>query len=456
MIKTKLIATYGPSLEDYKVIKEVISRIDILRINFSHGNREYWLRAARAARQASEELGKEIALLADLPGPKARLSELESRRVRKGETLFFAYGKAEGDDSISVNYRHFSKDAKKGTIVEIGDGAARFSIVGVKAGRVECVALNDGYLSSKKGISLMGVAMGLRSPTAADYRLARFAMENGFDYLGISFVRSPEDIRRLRKRYRHAAIIAKIETREAVERIDEIASEADAVMVARGDMALEVGIEHIPEMQGRVISAARKAGKPVIVATQLLASMVSNATPTRAEVNDISGAVAAGVDCLMLSDETAIGRHPVEAVEFLQKAAGISEKLHRINNKEPAYKMDGINTAVAFAAARLVDRYKTDCIFVPTSTGKTARLASLMRPATRVIALANSARVRKLLSIYHGIRCMHMSYSTGKQMQRRIRAIAMANSINNYIILSGSGGITSLSYVEKPDRWAQR
>ncbi len=452
MMKTKIIITFGPSVSEPSVLKRAVRHADIVRINFSHGDSAYWINAVAKVKKAAEELGKEVALLADLPGPKVRVGVLNAPVVvRRGATVVFGQKKGGGD--ITVEYPLFYRDAKKGATVDIGDGDARFIIKEIRGRSVVCKAVEDGVVKSRKGISLLGLSMSATAPTKTDMRLAKFAHDRGFDFVGMSFVRSDRDIRTLKRANKGMRVIAKIEKREAVENIEGIAVEADGIMVARGDLAMDVRLEHIPEVQRKIINAARKARKPVIVATQLLASMVNNPTPTRAEVNDIANAVMDGVDCLMLSDETTVGKYPVDAVEFLVNTAKVAERIAvgRYNHRDYP-KITAVNMGIAFAAADLADEYKTDCIFVPTQTGATAKMLSELRPDTLVIALATSPSVRRSLSIYYGLMTWPIPhYRTMDEMVKNVNSIAKMHGIRSYIMVSGSpnkpGSTDTLKYV---------
>ncbi len=433
------------------MLRHVLKHADIIRINFSHGDKKSWIEAVKRIRQAAAELKKEVALFADLPGPKVRVEKVDTPiSVKRGEIIKFSSNGASG--TIKVSYALFHKDARKGAIIEIGDGVARFQVKEIKGTTVISRALEDGIISKRKGLTLLGLTMNLKAPTPIDMELARFASKLGFDFVGISFVRSANDIKELRKASGSMCIIAKIEQRDAVRKIDEIVRAADAVMVARGDLAEQVSLEHIPDVQRVIIAAAREVGKPVIVATQLLTSMINNPTPTRAEVNDIASAVREGVDCLMLSDETIIGKYPEAAVNFLARAARVAENSMIANPVQRRQTIKKLNVGIALAASDLADSYRTDCIFIPTRGGTTAKIISGLRPKTDTVALVIDQKVRKLLSVYYGIRCMPMKkYNSMDEMLELVAKIAKQNRINKYIIVSGSpnkpGSTDTLKYV---------
>ncbi len=449
-MKTKIIATYGPALNSMHVLSRVIRHVDIFRLNLSHGDKQGWLEYKDNIERAAKAAGKEVALLADLPGPKIRLGDLKAGvNVRKGETVTLMHGRlAEGTIPTEHDIHSY---VRKGSVLSIGDGIMNLAVERVSGRAIICRAMNSGTLSSRKGINIRHGNVTAAPPTSEDIRLARFAEKNGFDFLALSFVRSADNIKAMRRRFRNAFIISKIERADAVKGIDEISAESDAIMVARGDLAFDVKIEMVPLMQARIIRSARKFSKPVIVATQMLASMVSSPMPTRAEVSDIATAVISGADCLMLSEETAIGSYPAEAVKTLAATARNAEG---VALPQPAFRIKGISDSIAFAAMEIADNYRTDCIFAPTQTGDTAAKLSSLRPRSLIIALSRSEKVMRRLSIYHGIQSERINrYNTVDQMLREVRSIAAKRGAKRYIVVSGSpnqsGGTNTLKYIDK-------
>ncbi len=315
MNRTKIIVTYGPSLENQDTLKTVLAYTDVVRINFSHGNPESWLAYTQNVRAISKELGRKILLLADLPGPKIRIGKLDKPIiVKEGDVVIFSSAPATGH--VPVEYKDLHKDAAPGLIISIGDGYLKFGISKVEGKKVICVALDSGKIESKKGINFKGLGSTAKTPTEEDLRLAKFALSNKFDWIAESFVHSSQDIKKLRKAGK-AFIVAKIERESAISDIGAISSEANAIMVARGDLAFDIGIENVPVAQIKIINASQKSKKPVIIATQVLASMINFSMPTRAEVDDIANSVVNGANYIMLSDETAVGKYPLKAVETL-------------------------------------------------------------------------------------------------------------------------------------------
>lgn len=448
-MKTKIIATYGPGIERKSVLSKLVKHVDIFRINFSHGNEASWLDAVENILSVSGSEGKEVSLLADLPGPKIRLGSLEKGiSVNKGDTVTFRYGKpAEGRIPLDHNIYPY---LTSGSSISIGDGYMSFSIKGLRKGDIICRAMNSGTLLSRKGINIRNGNVTAAPPTIEDVKLAKFAKKNNFDFIGLSFVRSAENILKMRKAIGESFIVAKIERADAVKNIDEIAEEADGIMVARGDLAFEIPVERLPIAQAKIIHSSMKHHKPVIVATQMLASMVNSPMPTRAEVNDIAGAVMGGVDCVMLSEETAVGNYPIDAVRILAATAKNAEEMSSRNQN---FKIGGISDSIAFAAAEIADNYKTDCIFAPTQTGSTAMKLSALRPSSDIIALSRSPKVRRRLGIFYGVRSGEIKgYGSVDKMLRLVKEVASSRGIKRYIVVSGSpnhaGSTNTLQYIE--------
>ncbi len=448
-MKTKIIATYGPGIERRSVLSKLIKHVNIFRINFSHGSTQTWLSAMENIRKVSQSEGKEISLLADLPGPKIRLGAFDKGiEVRKGETVTFRYGKpAIGKVPLDHDIYPY---LTKGSSISIGDGYMSFSIKELRKGDIVCRASNSGTLLSRKGINIRNGNVTAAPPTTEDIKLARFAKKNDFDFIALSFVRSAANISPMRKAIGESFIVAKKERQDAGKNINENAAAADGIMVARGDLAFEIPVEMIPIAQARIIHSSMKHNKPVIVATQMLASMVNSPMPTRAEVNDIAGAVMSGVDCVMLSEETAVGNYPVEAVKTLAATAKNAEE---ISGRNQSFKVSSISDSIAFAAAEIADNYRTECIFAPTQTGSTAMKLSALRPRSDIIALSRSSKIRRRLGIFYGVHSGEIKrYGSVDKMLRLVRQAAQERGIKKYIVVSGSpnhaGSTNTLQYIE--------
>ena len=368
--------------------------------------------------------------------------------VKKGEMVTFRYGKST-DGVVPLDHNIYPYLSSR-SIISMGDGNLNFGVMKLQKGEIVCRVLNDGTLSSRKGINIRRGNVTAAPPTAEDVRLARFAKKNHFDFIGMSFVRSAKNVSDMRRRAGDAFIVAKIERAEAVKRIDEISEEADAIMVARGDLAFEIPVEMLPIVQARIIRSSMKFYKPVIVATQMLLSMVNSPMPTRSEVNDVATAVLSGVDCVMLSEETAVGKYPVEAARTMATTARNAEG---IATHHQHFKIRDISDSVVFAAAEIADNYRTDCIFAPTQTGRTAQRLSALRSRSDIIALNRFPWLRKRLNIYYGVRSEPIErFYTIDGMFNHVRSIANRKGIRRYIVVSGSpnqaGSTNTLKYIE--------
>jgi pyruvate kinase len=447
-MKTKIIATYGPGIDNDKTLARIIRGVDIFRLNLSHGSPDQWHSYIERIRRVSGKMHEEVALLADLPGPKIRIGTLDAEiEVKPGETVSFAYGKSEG--SIPLEYNLYP-ELKVGLRISLGDGYMRLVVTGLRKGRIYCRALNAGIIKSRKGVNVSGGLVGVEPPTEEDIRLISFARREGFDFVAASFVRHSKNIEKIRRLLGGEGIVAKIERKVAVDKIRSIADASDAIMVARGDLAFDIAVEKVPIAQRKIISAAREAGKPVIVATQMLASMTENPMPTRAEVNDIANAVFEGADCLMLSEETAVGKYPHGCISVMRRTAEQAERSAAASGEKRDIK--SIEEGIAFAASSLSQNYMTECIFAPTQTGYTpARLAAL-RPKARVIALSDKPEVRRKMRMYYGIESRAIGrYSSVDRMLDLVKGIADDMGLRRYLVISGSpnvkGSTDTLKYI---------
>ena len=383
--------------------------MDVARLNFSHGNYSFHRRMIRRIRRTARKLGKPVALLQDLPGPKIRVGAIEGNRVRlqSGRNFVLTARKLVGNaQTVSVSFKDFGRAVKKGDPILLGDGEIELEAIQTGGKDITCRVVVGGVLSSHKGIHFPRGSLDLRALTARDKQDLAFGIEQKVDLVALSFVRNDEDIIYARKEMkRHGAripIIAKIEKHEALDHIDAILSEVDGVMVARGDLGLEIAPERIPAVQKMMIRKANHLGKPVITATQMLRSMVQNPRPTRAEVADIANAVLDGTDALMLSEESAVGDHPVKAVKTM---AAVAEETERI--LEPRYQFTGLEKtvpeAISVAAVSLARDLHVKAFLIPTSSGSTARMIARYRPLQPIIAISPEPQTVKILCLVWGV-----------------------------------------------------
>ena len=409
--RTKIIATLGPSTDSFESIVELIEAgVNGFRLNFSHGTYEERIRQIKWIRKASEDYGKPVAIIQDLQGPKIRLGDFEGIiNVLKGQSLSFQY-KADYDKSsiIPVQY-DISKKVKRGESIYLYDGKVRVTVSSVVGKIVHTVAENDGILIKRKGMNLPDTDFGGDTITTKDKGDLAFGSTQDIDYVAQSFVQSADDIRNMKKLMNNlgmtAKLIVKFETRLAVENIDEIVKEADSIMIARGDLAVETPAESVPIIQRKLIALGIKYAKPTIVATQMLFSMTESPEPTRAEVSDVATAVILGADAVMLSDETANGRYPIEAVKVMKKVILYAEENdHDLGSYPMAKKEMNNQTAISSAVINIANDVCATAVVVETKSGATARQISSYRPNIPVIAVTSVDRTAHQLAIFFGVK----------------------------------------------------
>lgn len=410
--RTKILATVGPSSHSYETIEQLIKAgANGIRMNFSHGTHEEHAQQIKWIRKASSAYGKPIAILLDLQGPKIRLGDFEGIiTVQAGQQLSFKYqADLERSGLIPTQY-DLSKKVKRGERLYLYDGKVQTIITSVIDGVVHARAENDGILIKRKGINLPDTDFGGDIITAKDKADIAFGSTHDVDYIGLSFVQTEKDIRKLRTMLKNlgcnAKIIAKIETKAAVENIEAIMQEADAVMVARGDLAVETPAESVPIVQRQIIGLGLHYGRPTIVATQMLASMTENPEPTRAEVSDVATAVILGADCVMLSDETASGKYPLEAVQVMKRVVKYAEANMPVKPLFPIYDEIGHNRqdAICKAVIGLAHSINAKAIVAETKSGATAINIASRRPDTPIIAVTSDQRVAQQLALVFGIK----------------------------------------------------
>lgn len=407
--RTKIIATIGPVTDSYESILELIKAgANGMRLNFSHGTHEEREKQIKWIRKASKEYGKPVAIIQDLQGPKIRLGDFEGIiNVQEGQSITFKYNADyERSGYIPTQY-DLSKKVKRGERVYVFDGKVRTTVTSVKDGLVHARVENDGILLKRKGINLPDTDFGGDIITDKDKKDIAFGSTNDIDYVALSFVQTGKDIQALRKLLRNlgskSRIIAKIETKAAVDNLEEIVRESDAVMVARGDLAIETLPESVPIVQRKIIGLGLRYAKPTIVATQMLASMTEMPEPTRAEVSDVATAVIIGSDCVMLSDETANGKYPLEAVRVMKRVILYTQDNNPITHvgfqmQRERSRQDAISSAVI----NLAENVGAQAIVAETLTGATALQISARRPSIPVIAVTSDIVTAQQLAITYG------------------------------------------------------
>ncbi len=415
--KTKIVATIGPASESPEMLERLIrAGMDIARLNFSHGDFAGHAERIARIRAAEKTAGKCVTILADLPGPKMRIGKIDPEPIQlnPGDLFTLTTDQITGDRRrVSVSFDHLPRVVKPGDRLYLNDGLVQLAVERVSGNEVECRTLMGGELRSRKGLNLPGIELGVSAFTDHDRVCLDFALTHGADAVSQSFVETAADIEAVRAAARangrNPFIIAKIERSRALDHFDEILESADGIMVARGDLGVEVPIEEIAVTQKRLIAKAVAAGKPVITATQMLESMISSRLPTRAEATDVANAILDGTDCVMLSGESAMGRFPEESVTMLVRIAAATETrrlqprsavLREICERNPP---DTAPEAIASLVEYALEAVPCAAVFVPTHTGKTARMISRFKPPVWVAAISRDPSVCRGLAFSYGV-----------------------------------------------------
>jgi pyruvate kinase len=427
--RTKIVATLGPSSRGPEKIRSLIEAgANVFRLNFSHGSHEEHLAVLKDVRKVSAEMGAWVAILQDLSGPKIRISNVEGDfcPISDGDTiqLRVSEGQLSNATAIFVEAVNPMKALKSGHRVFLADGLLELTAEEVKSDHVVCRVAKGGRIRSRVGIAFPDSDVDLPATTKKDLHDLEWGIKNGVDYVAISFVRSAEDVIKLRHvindKGSSAGIIAKIERRIALENIDEIIAASDGLMVARGDLGLEVPLEQLPMLQRRLIEESNYRGVPVIVATQMMHSMITAVRPTRAEVSDIAAAVMSGADAVMLSDETAIGEHPQECVRYLSRVALAAEQTFafeeyklRLRDSDTATVPD----AIAYAACAAAIKTSAAAIIACTETGTSARLIAKYRPNQPLYGLSNKETSLRRMALYWGVRPISFTHGQSHETE---------------------------------------
>ncbi len=406
---TKIVATIGPASASPDVIRQLIlAGMNVARLNFSHGAHEQHARTVETIRGIALDLQRPVAILGDLQGPRIRIGVLaEARTLVEGDTLVLAPEEVARDGEIPVTYALLAQDVQKGGTVLVDDGLIALEVTGVDAPRVAVKVRYGGLLKSNKGMNLPGIDVSAPSLTEKDRADIPFAIEHDLDYLALSFVRRPEDILELKALLpKGMLVVAKIEKDSALERIEGILKVTDAVMVARGDLGVELPFEQVPLQQKRIIGLANRYGRPVITATQMLESMVQHPRPTRAEASDVANAILDGTDAVMLSAETAAGLHPVLAVKAMRRIASAAEQApvargQGIDRLQPGQAT--VEETIASASVTAVRLLGAHTIVVFTKSGFSARIVAARRPGVRIVVLTDNARTYRQLAMVWGV-----------------------------------------------------
>ena len=409
--KTKIVCTIGPATETVEKLTALVNAgMDVMRLNFSHGDFTEHQQRVENLKAVRKATGQTVAILQDLGGPKIRIGEFKDGAItlKTGQTFTLTTEKIMGDEKrVSVNYPLLPKEVKVGGHILIHDGKKKLVITAIKGKEVICKVIHGGEMKSKRGVNLPGAYLSISSITEKDRADLEFGIKNNVDFIALSFVRRPADIIELRdilkKRKCDARIIAKVETPEAIENIDEIIAQADGIMVARGDLAIEIPAEEVPAAQKMMIQKCNQAGKPVITATQMLESMIKNPLPTRAEVSDVANAIIDGTDAIMLSEETTLGDFPVEAVQMMTRIALKTEPSTCSPDHEFSFdNSDKLTDIVLQSAVFMAKETGAKYIVALTKTGRAARMIARYRPCQQVLALMSNEKDANKLALSFG------------------------------------------------------
>jgi pyruvate kinase len=411
--KTRIVCTLGPASGSPEMIEKLIAEgMDVARLNFSHGDREEHRQTIRTIREISNRLGKQIGILQDLGGPKIRLGQLGDGKVvlKHGDRVRLVAGDYGKGDVIPVNYPTLLEDIEEGNPILLADGTVQLTVIEKHKDEALCEVEAGGTIYSRKGVNLPRSRLSVKAFTDKDREDLKVGLEEMVDFVALSFIRSLEDIEEPRRIVSeascHPMLIAKIEKREAVENFEQILTSVDAVMVARGDLGVEMPFEEAPIIQKKIIKRTRQVGKPVITATQMLGSMLDRPRPTRAEATDVANAILDGADALMLSEETAMGSYPLEAVATLVKIARATEPYieQRIYLEEKVSAgLHTVAAGISRAACLLTIDLKAAAIVATSSSGNTARLVARFRPSVPIVALTDHIETLRQLSLSWGV-----------------------------------------------------
>jgi pyruvate kinase len=472
MKKTKIVATLGPASSDKEVLRQMFEAgLNVCRLNFSHGAYEDHQKVIETIRELNEETGLNVAILADLQGPKIRTNEMENNGVllENGSEVLIVTEKVLGTaQKFSINYAQLPQDVQPGERILLDDGKLALEIVKTDGKKlITAKVIHGGILSSKKGVNFPNTKISMPSLTPKDLEDLSFALDQNVDWIGLSFVRSARDIIELKhiiaSRKCKAKVVAKIEKPEAIDDIDQIIKESDALMVARGDLGVEVPYQSVPIIQKMLINKCIIHAKPIIVATQMMESMITNISPTRAEVNDVANAVLDGADAVMLSGETSVGRFPVEVIKTMSNIVTEMEKFDGIYNKEELPEKNHnrfITDSICFNACRLSQRVEADAIITMSFSGYTAYKIASQRPKAPIFVFTSNRQILTQLNLVWGVRAYYYDKRVStdhtiadiKYLLKRDGLVHTGNLVINIASIPleelGNSNMLKLSYVD--------
>lgn len=453
--KTKIVCTMGPSSDNIETLRTLMtSGMDVARLNFSHGSHEEQLERMNNIKALREELGLHTAILLDTKGPEIRTGVFKDGKVevKEGQTFTLTTEDIEGtEECVSITYDELPQDVSVGNSILIDDGLIELKVQSKTDTEIVCKVINGGVIGSRKGINVPNVRVNLPGITPKDREDIIFGLENGIDFIAASFIRNADAVREIRilcemfGNGRRIGIISKIENMEGVENLDEIIAVSDGIMVARGDLGVEIPAEDVPFLQKRIIEKCNDAFKPVITATQMLDSMMRNPRPTRAEVTDVANAINEGTDAIMLSGETAAGKYPVEALTTMSRIAESTE-IH-LQDSSKTFRMRYVDkstsAAVAYSAVQLACNINAKYIVASSVSGFTARIVSNFRPNAMIAGLSPSEDVLRRMQLYWGVQPMlsKNASTTDEIFDSAVKIIANAGLVHHgdRVVLTGGG-----------------
>lgn len=453
--RTKIVCTIGPATNTPEKIEELLlNGMNMARLNFSHGSHEDHRKVIEALRAVGKKYNVGLPIMMDLQGPKIRVGQMKDggQLLESGTYVTLTPDDVVGDNNIiPIDYPYLAKDAKEGDVILLDDGLLEFRIAKISGGEIKARVVVGGFLKPRKGVNLPNVKLSISSITEKDIADIDFGTKMGVDYVALSFVRRAEDVQeiisKVRARGSNAGIIAKIEKPEALDEIEDIIEESDGIMVARGDLGIEIPSEQVPLIQKRIIRKARMAGKPVITATQMLESMITNPRPTRAESSDVANAVLDGTDAVMLSGESAAGKYPMEAVRTLDKICrNIESKTGSIYQNlkfiKPEWKEKQVVESLSYACINIAEAVEAKVIATITHSGTTARRIAKYRPKIPVIAFTESEEVQRQLNLVWGVTSVKLNQlfdtdTSVKVMEDYLKEIGLINSGERLVLATG-------------------
>lgn len=454
MRKTKIVCTLGPATNDKETIKQVVEAgMNVARMNFSHGNHQEHKQRIDLVKEVEKETGQALGIMLDTKGPEIRTGEMKGDKIEleTNSQLIISQTDVEGtEEKISVSYKGLAQDMAVGNKILIDDGLIELEVVEIKADDLVTKVVNGGELGSRKGVNLPGVKVNLPALTEKDISDIRFGVEQGIHFIAASFVRKADDVIEIRKILEESGnedifIIAKIENQEGVENLASILEVADGIMVARGDLGVEIPAEKVPIVQKKMIRMCNEASKPVITATQMLDSMIRNPRPTRAEASDVANAIFDGTDATMLSGESAAGKYPVESVETMAQIANEVENSEGYKEKFAGnyeFKAESVTAAISLATCQTAEELGAEAIITSTGSGLTARTVSKFRPQTPIIAVTPNQRVLHQLTMTWGVSTLlaARSNTTDEMMENAISTALEYNLVEEGDLVTITAG----------------